>query len=733
MAISPEQFKKLRAAKWELAAKIRQAEKLAGRTDLADAYALHVKGAAARQTRISSAGRNIGPTPPIADLKRRKRGERSLRLFCQTYNPKAFFWPWCPDHRRIIAAIEESVFQGAMLAFAMPRGAGKSTLCRMAMLWAISYAHISYGFLIGANEPKAVQTIAALKGWMRCLVPWTDDFPEISHGVKALGKLANRANGQLQDDLPTDIAWEKTQIILPRLKPPPNMTWHSGEFSPTSGIVIGASGLTGEGLRGSLVSHPDGRQVRPDFILLDDPQTDESAKSPQQNADREELIAGAILGMANPDRPTGAVMPCTVIRPDDMVDRALNRKRNPLWRGVRTKMLVSMPKNLDAWEPYFEVYTECMGRDVPEFAAANRYYRRHRKVLDQGAKAAWPARKYWEVSAVQHAMNIFCRNRRTFMAEYQNEPLDPSPAARHPLRLKTEMLLTKLNRVPRGVVPKECEHLTAYIDVGGDLLHWVVAAWTRSLAGGPVDYGTLPEQPVRYVVKENVPMPLARLYPGMEQDAYLLAALERLTSGLIGRQFVREDQRLMSIEKILIDIKWGDKNKLLRAWCRRHPHHGRIIHAAQGFGFGASKLPMADYKPDGARSGEHWRNGPPRNGDIWVTIDTNWWKTLAASRLIVPLGSSGAWTLFGNDPKEHAMFIDHCCVERPDEVTSKEMNRTVTEWKAPPGIVNNDLWDCLVGCAVGASMLGCTVPGNESDKPLAYPAGGWFAAQEKGR
>jgi hypothetical protein len=727
--MATDQRNELGSAEKALRAKVRQAEKLAGGSDPAAAYVLHAKGVAARQSWISAAGRNIGPTPGIADVKRRKRAEKSLRVFCEIYNAAACYWPWCPDHRRIIAAIEESVFQGAMLAFAMPRGAGKSTLCRMAMLWAISYAHIGYGFLIGANEPKAIQGISALKGWMRCLTPWVDDFPEISHAVKALGKLANRANGQIQDDVPTDIVWEKTQIILPRVKTPPNMTWHKAEYAPTAGIVVGVSGLTGEGLRGSLVSHPDGRQVRPDFILLDDPQTDESARSPQQNADREELIAGAILGMASPDRPTGAVMPCTVIRPDDMVDRALDRKRNPLWRGVRTKMLVSMPKNLAAWEKYFEIYTECMGRDAPDFKPANRYYRKHRKILNEGAKAAWTHRKYWELSAIQHAMNIYCRNRRTFMAEYQNEPLDPSPSARHPLRLKPELLATKLNRVRRGIVSKECEHLTAYIDVGGDILHWMVCGWTRLLAGGPIDYGTFPEQPVRYATKENVLLPLARLFPGFVQDAYLLAAIEQLTATLIVRQFVREDERLMLIEKILVDIKWGDKNKLLRAWCRRHPHHGRILHAAQGYGFGATRIPMADFRPDGARSGEHWRNGPPKNGDIWVTIDTNWWKSLAASRLLMPLGTPGAWTIFGDDPKEHAMFFDHCCVEHPDEVTSKEMNRTVTEWKAPPGIVNNDLWDCLCGCAVGASMLGCVLPGLEGDD--SKPRGSWFAKQKR--
>jgi hypothetical protein len=35
--------------------------------------------------------------------------------------------------------------------------------------------------------------------------------------------------------------------------------------------VIGVSGLTGDGIRGSLFTHPDGRMIRPDLVLLDVP------------------------------------------------------------------------------------------------------------------------------------------------------------------------------------------------------------------------------------------------------------------------------------------------------------------------------------------------------------------------------------------------------------------------------------------------------------------------------
>jgi hypothetical protein len=673
-----------------------------------DRYDRKRKESARVQQQQAAEGRDIGCIREIVNVKRRNACKKSLQLFCEIYNPEPFYFKWSADHLRVITAIERAVKGGFLQAFAMPRGSGKTTLCRMAILWAASYALTPYPFLVNSTAAKAEDSLDAVKIWIRYLPRYVEDFPEISQAAIALNGIANRQSGQLCCGESTGIKWEKDRLVLPSVPKPKNLRCR-GKVAPTSGVVIGSSGLTGEGIRGSLFTSTTGAQIRPSLVLIDDPQTDESAASGSQNVTRYGLLTGAVLGMAGPGRTISGVMPCTVIRPGDIADKILDRKENPLWHGIRSQMLRSMPKNMDAWQKYFEIYRECMGRDEPDIGPVNEYYELNRQVLDEGADASWPERKLLEeVSAIQHAMNLYARDKAAFFAEYQNQPLDLSESANHPLRLKKVVLVEKLNRVPRAVVPKECEHVTAYIDVGGDILHWLVSAWMPTLAGGPIDYGVFPEQPVRYVTKENVPVPLATKYPGMTQDAYLLVALDTLVNLLLSRQFQREDQRLMTVEKILVDIKWGEKNKLLRSWCRRHPHHGRLLHAAQGFGFGATSIPMADYRPDGARRGEHWRLGPPKEGDIWVTIDTNWWKSLAAARLSLPIGTKGAWSIFGDDPAEHAMLFDHFCEEEPVDVSAK--GRTVTEWKTNKGIVNNDLWDCMVNSAVAASMVGCSLP-----------------------
>src|SRR5262249_42786941 len=147
------------------------------------------------------------------------------------------------------------------------------------------------------------------------------------------------------------------------------------------------------------------------------PQTPESARSAAQNATRLKLIESDVLGMAGPGRTIAAVMSCTVIERSDCIDQLLDRSKHPLWRGERAGMLRSMPTNLRAWDGYFDVYGRCAQLEPPDFTESNAYYEAHRQTLDEGAEASWPARMgEGDVSAIQHALNLYFRNPTSFLA-----------------------------------------------------------------------------------------------------------------------------------------------------------------------------------------------------------------------------------------------------------------------------------------------------------------------------
>lgn len=676
-------------------------------------YQAHRDDMAARSRARSQTGREIGGIPDLTDPGRRERCRGSLRLFCETYNPKAFTLGWSDDHLQVIARIEEAVTGGALFAFAMARGSGKTTLCRMAALWAASYAHCRYPFLIGATDDKACETLDTLRILIRFLDDYAADFPEISWPARCLAGIANRATGQTCLGESTLIEWAADRIVLPTVPPPDN--WPKGwplredGMVPTSGVLISASGLTGEGIRGSLKTLTTGEMVRPDFVLLDDPQTPESARSLTQNDNRLKLVSADVLGMAGPDKTIAAVMPCTVIEPGDMVDQLLDRSQHPLWRGERSGILRAMPTNPEAWESYFEVYGRCAQLEPPDFAESNAHYLAHRAELDAGAEATWPDRKKpGEVSAVQSAMHLYFRDRLAFMAEFMNRPQPSGPVAA--AALDAGELARRVTNLGRGVVPRACTRLTAFVDVGVHLLWWMVCAFDERFGGSVIDYGTFPDQR-RAVFTSADPRPaLGGLpeYKGRPPEAAVYGGLGRVADLVLGRAYRQEETGAeVRVGRCGADANDGNLTDVVYEFCRRSAHAAVLV-PCHGKFIGASSNPMSSWPArPGERAGWHWRLSAPAAGrGRHLVVDVNHWKTFAAERLRTPGGAAGCVTLFDPGPAgSHKMLADHLTAEYPVALTRQAGGRSVDEWKNYPNRENH-WWDCAVGCFAQASLDG---------------------------
>src|SRR5690606_7535661 len=156
----------------------------------------------------------------------------------------------------------------------------------------------------------------------------------------------------------------------------------------------------------------------------------------------------------------------------DMADQILS---TPIFQGVRCRMPYSMPKNMDWWGQNARLRDEeiAAGGDGSKATA---FYLEHRVIAYEGAIAAWTERvNEDEASAIQNAMNLYYLNRAKFFSEYQNDP----QAKTQTKELSPGEIRSRVNGLERGVVPLEATTLTAYVDVQGDLLYWLVAAWRK--------------------------------------------------------------------------------------------------------------------------------------------------------------------------------------------------------------------------------------------------------------
>ncbi len=59
------------------------------------------------------------------------------------------------------------------------------------------------------------------------------------------------------------------------------------------------------------------------------------------------------------------------------------------------------------------------------------------------------------------------------------------------VEIQEQEITSRVTDLPRGIVPHGCQHLTAAIDLGKHLNHWVLVAWTDGPFAHVVDYGRI--------------------------------------------------------------------------------------------------------------------------------------------------------------------------------------------------------------------------------------------------
>jgi hypothetical protein len=669
-----------------------------------DAYEAVREDANRRSVERSAKGRDISTGwPGWGDTARRGACRLDLRLFFLTYFPAAFCLPFCPDHMRVIDKLQAAVLVGGLFAQAMPRGFGKTTLNERAMLWALLYRHRRYGCVIGATERDSRSTLRDIRMELLHNELLAADFPDVCYPFRATNGQTRLCGGQLWGEEQTLLTMAQDELIFASIPP--------ADETGVAGSVLSVRAITGS-IRGQHSKLRDGTIIRPDFVLLDDPQTRESAKSLLASDDREKIILGDVLGLGGTTTNVTAAMTCTVIYKGDIADRFLDRAKHPEWQGERTKMVYAFPTAEVLWDEYRAHYT--MGlRDGSGTDAANAFYRENREAMDDGAVVAWPE-SYPPgcESAIQFAMNLRALDLAAFLAERQNEPMEESTDE---TILTPEIVLGKANGLGRGVVPMNGQHLTAFIDLHDRLLYWMVAAWTPEFTGQVVDYGTYPKQNLTYFSQATAGMSMSAMSPGSTDDAYILMGLTALSESVLSRGFVREDGVSLNVGRLLVDAHWSQKTDLVKTFCRRHPQGGRVVLPSFGVGLGARSQPWDAFAPKpGTQTGLRWRIMPEPNGNRHITIDVNWWKSFVCGRVALPLGTQGGIELFKDKPGRHVLLADHLCSEKPVRVQAK--GREVTEWEWTPSRGDNHWFDCLVGCAVGASMLGAQPPGIEGKR-----------------
>lgn len=666
------------------AAKRILADSILGTKDLSKAKMHRSYESASR--RVLSTLLNEIEIPAVVDPQRRGETEVSLRLFCEHYFPERFYLGWSESHLELIRVIEECVRTGGTFSFALPRGSGKTAIAEVGAIWALLHGHKKYVICLGATGLLGKRIFHSVRTELEVNQPLWEDFPEVCQPIRAGDFNPLKYRYQSYNGQPTRIQYSSDHMSLPHI-----------DGSKAAGSFV-QCGSIGGSLRGAKHTTSTGQNLRPDFVIVDDPQTDKSAKSKSQTEAREKIIQGAILGLAGPRQPITVIMPCTVIQTDDLADRFLNRDTKPEWQGVRSKLLNQFPDNMDLWVQYHDIRNHSFregrrGVDATEFYAVNR------EKMDAGAVVTWIDRfnPPKELSAIQHAMNLYFRDPTSFASEYQNEPLTQSSGEQHPtIDLQSRDIVQRLSGLPLGTVPRNTICVTGGIDIQQDVLYWLTVAWTSDFGGVICDYGTFPDQTTEYFDSHHIQRKLSHAFPGLTGIAPLCyQGLKTLQRTAFAKLYMRDETELsLPVDVVCIDANWNRTTDAVYQFCKEYSAQ---YFPCQGVGIGAAGNPMSSWQ---RRAGDqpnkaNWRIRASTLSAArgrYICFDTNFWKSRVAERLIAPMGSGNALMLHGKSTMRHQLLADHLSSEVP--IRTHGRGRDVDEWRTRASTSENHWWDC---------------------------------------
>lgn len=645
-------------------------------------------------SRQSAAARDIEIRFP-RDLPLRKRLERSIARWLTHYFPDLFYNAFNKQQKAIITAVLHAAKHGGDQSIAAPRGEGKTSIAECVVVYCILTGRLRFPLIVAATGPDANGILGNIKRHFETNEELAEQYPEVCDPITALEGASQRANMQTCcNGHRTRLKWGQDRIVFPDV---PKLTCpKTGQTieSRCKGSVLMTRGLD-SAIRGIRYG-----SLRPDLVLIDDPETRESVESETQIAKRSRTIEQDIGGLGGPRGRLARLMLCTIMNRQGVAYSYTDPRQHPSWRGIRYKLLITPPDRQDMWEEYVELRRAAMaeasakGEDVDAAVAlATDLYRTRRSEMDAGAVVANPHRfdPRAELSALQRCYNIIAdQGLDAFLTEYQNDPpetIGPQDSGIYP-----DLVASRLSGLPQLVVPPSCPLLTAAADIGKTAIHWCVTAWSNSGDGSVIDYGVHDVWPANRDSDQAV-------------ELAIMQALYGLRDQLLATEYRTPDGEQRQVACCLVDS--GNWDRPVYEFVRATG--GKIFRASKGFGTTAgnqrSPFRAPDKQSQGKRVGDHCFLSLQQTTGVWlVGMDTDYWKAWLHERFLTPDTSPrGRLTIFGSDKRRHVSFAHHICseVEVEEFIEGKGLKRY---WKKTSP--NNHWLDTAYMTCVAASLHG---------------------------
>jgi len=650
--------------------------------------------------------------PKVKNPARKRRCERDIFLWLKTYLSSDFSQPFTDDQKRMITDILLRAKHGGYKAIAAARGDGKTIGAEGVILFCMLLGILRFPVIVAATGPDASRILKHIKNHLERNDVLLEDYPEVCFPIRSLDGAPQRAGTQTVNGNRTFLEWGQDHIVLPTVR-------INGRKSRASGAALTTRGLDAA-IRGLRIN-----EQRPDFILIDDPETRESVKSEEQTKTRRLIIEEDLGGLGAGDGKMGFVMLTTIMR------RSTNEggptisfeytdiKLRPAWEGVRFRQLIKSPVRTEMWDEYIRLIKEDQLSGDKDTSRARKYYADNFEAMNLGAVVSNPNRfnrrllpdgTQTELSAVQRCYNIIAdRGEDHFKTEYQNDPPEDERQVDRLLLTSHHIQHNCLSGLDRRVIPPE----TALLTIGGDLqklgLHWVLIASNDDVAGCVVDYDFF-----QFAGTEG--------RPAADCELAILEGLFAWHDAMQANPYYTADGEEYVPDFGLLDMGWKEESwniQPVNKFC-----------SAIGFANFMPSKGIPNYRrPNDSRQiviGDNWHIAWP-GGTPLVEMNSDHWKLKVHEGFLCDRGRSGSLTLF-NHPRPdgrvnrnfHLSLSKHILAESWETRAMPGFRGQRTGWwkSTKP----NHWFDAMYQAIVARSVRGMNTLESASEAKLAATA-----------
>lgn len=625
-----------------------------------------------------------------ANMARRRKLEKDPEEWLRYYFPNVFTLPFSDGHREIIHAIVRTDAAGKDMVVAAPRGEGKTNILRYMSIYLVVTERAKFVAMGGWQSRSASE---AFSTWVLAITSerLVADYPEF-FAPFAVSTHANR---------------------LPRLH------W-LGEMRPTGAAIrsklmqivfpdgrgaIAAGSLQGD-VKGLNITTASGASLRPDKLLLDDPQDVDRADDPKFVAETIKKIDTQWLCLAGPDSRISMMVACTIYAPDD-VGETLGKRRNTVF--VRIPRVVSWPVDFDEaesrtrqlWDRWFDLYDDENTRDM-----AFKFYELNRVRMCAGFKVSWKYRfdkAKGDPDAYFSAMvDYYTKGREAFFSEYQNQPVTYDTKY---YKLKPDHIIEHQVELHEDELPEDTVYAVLTTDINYSYgLTYEATAFNSEGRSHVFAKG----------VWCQAPLPISAKNTNQEQRQRLVKkALEVFAEWV--------DVQPWKLDDWYIDAG-GEQFDTVTRFCREAKKNGKLGRAMIGR---AGKTYDPSVKTRVGRVRGKVYACFTRTSGKWYCMDADYYKELAQTSWITPIGEPGSATIYkGLHEGSHRDYAEQMCREvlmaKGVIMVRGGGTMVVYKWNTLPG--KHDHLDTHAMAYAGAGyagILSAPASGSQSDAALA--------------